>query len=206
MLYNIKKMQYTINSAPSHRVRTRRNRWAFAVIGLFLLILGVYLSILLITPKIQKKSPQQIQKSASELPVYDKNTIFIPSVGVQSEIGQGGPAVLDKGLAWNRLPEQGNPVKGGNMVITGHSFVWGYDPSQVTKRSIFYDLKNAKVGGDVLINWYGKQYKYTITKVKTVKPSSVEIENQSSEPMLTIYTCTLGGSADGRVVVIAKPS
>jgi LPXTG-site transpeptidase (sortase) family protein len=58
----------------------------------------------------------------------------------------------------------------------------------------------------VLINWQGKQYKYAVEEVKQVKPNAVEIEYQSSKPRLTIYTCTPGGSADGRVVVVAVPS
>jgi len=163
------------------------------------------MSYLLIYPKLQKKSAQEIKKSAAETPASEKNTIFIPSVRIQADIGEGGSDTLDKGLAWHRLPEQGNPAKGGNMIITGHSFVWGYKPDEIKKRSIFYDLKDIKVGDEVLVNWDGKQYKYSVSKVKTVKPSAVEIEQPTGDPILTIYTCTIGGSADGRVVVIAKP-
>lgn len=176
------------------------------LLAIIFLVGGLYIGYLMIYPKLQKKSAQEIKKSANEAPAIEKNTIFIPSVSIQADIREGGPDTLDKGFAWHRLPDQGDPSKGGNMIITGHSFVWGYKPDEVKKRSIFYDLKDIKVGDEVLINWDGKQYKYNVSKVKTVKPSAVEIEQPSGEPMLTIYTCTIGGSADGRVVVIAKPA
>jgi sortase A len=185
--------------------RNRSRKWPLFILAMLFLIGGLYMGYLMIYPKLQKKSTQEIKKSANEKPAADKNTIFIPSVSIQADIEEGGPDTLDKGFAWHRLPEQGDPIKGGNMIVTGHSFVWGYRPDEVYKRSIFYDLKDIKVGDEVLINWDGKQYKYSVSKVKTVKPNAIEIEQPSGDPMLTIYTCTVGGSADGRVVVIAKP-
>ncbi len=62
------------------------------------------------------------------------------------------------------------------------------------------------MGDDITVYWDKKDYRYKITEVKTVKPNETSIEAPSKEPKLTIYTCTLGGSADGRVVVIAKPA
>ena len=198
-------MKYTSYQAPSVKPRNRQGRALLIIIGVILLALGLYIAYLLISPKLSKKPTKEVQKAVAEKPQADRNAIFIPSVGIQANIEQGDINILDKGMAWHRIPDQGNPIKGGNMIITGHSFVWGYKPDEVKKKSIFYDLKNSKVGDEVVINWEGKQYKYKITKLKTVKPNAIEVEDQTSEPQLTIYTCTLGGSADGRVVVIAKP-
>lgn len=197
-------MQYPSYKSPSIKT-SNSSKWLIIFIGITLVLIGSYIGYILISPKINKKSQASIKQSAKEQPQSNKNVIFIPSVGIQADIAQGSVGLLDQGFAWHRLPEQGNPIKGGNMIITGHSFVWGYKPDEVKKRSIFYDLKNSKVGDEVLINWSGKQYKYSITKIKTVKPSAIEIESQTNDPQLTIYTCTLGGAADGRVVVIAKP-
>ena len=198
-------MQYTSYQAPSMKPRKKQGKGLLIIIGIILLIIGLYIAYLLISPRLAKKPTQVIQKAVSEKPRADKNTIFIPKVGIQAGIEQGDINILDKGLAWHRIPDQGNPIKGGNMIITGHSFVWGYRPDEVKKKSIFYDLKNTKVGDEISVNWEGKQFKYRVSKLKTVKPNAIEIEDQTSEPQLTIYTCTLGGAADGRVVVIAKP-
>jgi len=198
-------MQYTSHQAPSMKPRKKKGNLPLVLAGIFILLLGLYVIYLLSFPKITKKPASEIKQALKETPQEDKNTIFIPSVGVQVGIEQGDINVLDKGLAWHRIPNQGDPIKGGNMIITGHSFVWGYRSDEVKKKSIFYDLKNSKVGDEVVVNWEGKQYKYKISKLKTVKPNAIEIEDQTSEPQLTIYTCTIGGAADGRVVIIAKP-
>lgn len=198
-------MQYTSYQAPSIKPRNKKGKLLLMFIGLILVILGLYIAYLLITPRLAKKPSKAIKQAVEQKPQADKNTIFIPSVGIQAGIEQGDINVLDKGLAWHRLPDQGNPLKGGNMIITGHSFVWGYSPGEIKKKSIFYDLKNSKVGDEVVVNWEGKQYKYKISKLKTVKPNAIEVENQTPEAQLTIYTCTIGGAADGRVVIVAKP-
>ena len=204
-MISIKKNRH--KSTPrSRQIRYGKKLYILAFLGFALLLAGGYLAYILFSPAIQKKSPEEIKAIAQEPIKEDKDAIFIPAVGVQAEIAQGDSSILDKGLAWNRLPKQGSPISGGNMVITGHSFVWGLDPKQVKQNSIFYDLKNTKVGDEVLINWQGKQYKYAVQEVKQVKPNAVEIEYQSSKPRLTIYTCTPGGAADGRVVVVAVPS
>lgn len=163
-----------------------------------------YIALLLLSPKIQKKSATEVKASIVS-PENEKNMLYIPTAGVSSEIAEGDINILDQGKVWHRLPYEGNPTTGGNMILTGHSFVWGYTPAQIKKKSIFYSLPEAKVGDEVAIRWNGKKYDYSITEVKTVKPTEVSIEQYSKDPHLTIYTCTLGGSADGRVVVIAKP-
>ena len=198
-------MQYTSYQSPSSNPKNKQGRLLLIFIGTALLLIGMYVAYLLISPRLSKKQTKEVQQAVAQKPQADRNAVFIPSVGIQANIEQGDINILDKGMAWHRLPEQGNPVKGGNMIITGHSFVWGYRPDEIKKKSIFYDLKNSKVGDEVVINWEGKQYKYKITKLKTVKPNAIEVEDQTSDPQLTIYTCTLGGAADGRVVVVAKP-
>jgi LPXTG-site transpeptidase (sortase) family protein len=176
------------------------------VIAGLLLGLGVYILALLLTPKLQKKSAQEFQKTQEQLQKSDKNLLTIKSAGVATEISEGDVNVLDKGLVWHRLPKEGNPEVGGNMILTGHSFVWGYTPKQVKENSIFYNLGDAKVGDPIEVRWNGKSYNYKVSETKQVKPNQIEIEKPSKDPKLTIYTCTLAGSADGRVVVIAVPS
>jgi len=204
-MISIKKNRY--KSTPrSRQIKYGKKLYIIAFLALGLFLLAAYIIYILLTPAIQKKSPDEIKTVAQESAKEDKDAIFIPAVGVQAQIVQGSSNVLDMGVAWNRLPKQGSPATGGNMIITGHSFVWGLDPKQVKQNSIFYDLKSTKVGDEVLINWQGKQYKYAVQEVKTVKPNALDIEFQTAKPRLTIYTCTAGGAADGRVVVVATPS
>ncbi len=194
------------SNKPRNKNSKKRNFILIIIAGL-LLGIGAYILFLLLSPKLSQKTAQSIESSQSQLvKASDKNILLIPSAGVETEISEGNINVLDKGLVWHRLPKEGNPEIGGNTILTGHSFVWGYTPKQIKEKSIFYNLRDVKKGDTVQVRWNGKVYNYKVTETKQVKPNEIEIEKPSNEPKLTIYTCTLAGSADGRVVVIARPS
>lgn len=185
----------------------KQRRWPRIVLSILSLVLflgGIYILFILIYPQVSKPSEKSVRAQA-EVVIKEKNQVFIPSVGIRSEIKEGGIDILDQGVVWHRFPERGNPQKGGNFILTGHSFVWGYTPQEVTKQSVFYHLAEASIGDDIIIHWDGKIYKYKITGKETVKPDQTEVEKMSDKPKLTIYTCTTGGASDGRVVITAEP-
>lgn len=188
--------------------KKRKGRWKkilALVLSLILIVGGLYILFILLIPNVSKPSEKSVRSSA-EVVVKDKNQVFVPSVGIQSEIKEGGIDILDQGVVWHRLPERGNPEKGGNFILTGHSFVWGYTPQEVTKQSVFYHLSEAKVGDEILVHWNNKKYTYTVKEKQTVKPNATEVEKMSDKPKLTMYTCTTGGASDGRVVIVAEPT
>ncbi len=176
--------------------------------GLIILIAAciagaIYIVFLLLAPKLLGTNGQSSKNQA--VVVDNANRITISSVGISAPIIEGDVNSLEKG-AWHRLPQQGDPTKGGNFIVTGHSFVWGYTPQQIKEKSIFYNLPDVKNNDTITIKWDGKDYKYKVTDIKKVKPNQTEVETQTKDPQLTVYTCTLAGSSDGRVVVIAKPA
>lgn len=132
------------------------------------------------------------------------NTLNIEKLGLNLPIGTK-ESDLKKG-AWQRYAERSNPVKGGNIVLAGHRFELGWTPSQTKKRSPFYKL-NILVPGDVIkIMFEGKPYRYIVQKTYHVLLTDTWIEDDSVAPKLTIYTCDLGGSDQGRLVVEAVPA
>lgn len=198
----------SIKSAPIAPSAPRRKKhWTKKIISLFFLLLfiaGLYTLLILLYPKLSKPSASSIQQKAQTV-IDNRNQLFFPSIGVNSEIREGGIEILDQGVVWHRLPERGNPEKGGNFILTGHSFVWGYTPQEVTKQSVFYHLNEANKDDEIIVHWNGKAYKYRVIEKRTVKPDQIEIEQPSDTPKLTLYTCTTGGASDGRVVIIAEP-
>lgn len=129
---------------PEKKRKPKRWRKLLAmIISLAMILGGLYILFILIIPKVSRPSEKSIRQRA-ETVTQDKNQVFIPSVGIQSEIKEGGIDILDQGVVWHRLPERGNPEKGGNFILTGHSFVWGYTPQEVTKQSVFYHLAKPK--------------------------------------------------------------
>src|SRR5690606_5479995 len=121
---------------------------------------------------------------------------------IQASILSGGEEVLERG-AWHRKPHQGNPITGGNFILSAHSFIFNLNPARTREKSYFYNLYRLSEGDNVYIDWEGKRYTYKVTKKYQVDPDAVSIESQTEEPRLTMYTCTPGGSADGRVVIEA---
>lgn len=127
----------------------------------------------------------------------DRNILVIPQIGVDAEILEGGNvSVLNRGL-WRR-PRTGTPEKGGNTVITGHRFLYTNGPNT------FYALDKMKIGDRFLIFWNGAEYDYEVEDIRTVTPDRVEIERDTKEDIVTLYTCTPLWTSQNRLVVRAK--
>lgn len=130
--------------------------------------------------------------------------LIIPKIAVNSEIFQGQADVLERGI-WNRFPERGTPDMGGNFILSGHRFVFDKTPQKTKQKSYLYNIDKLVEGDTILVDWRHKRYKYKIVKIYSVNPNAIEIEEPSKEAKLTLYTCTLQGQADGRIVIEAKP-
>lgn len=170
------------------------------VISICSIFVGLYLLFMLFSPKLFS----MIQKNSNQKLEGDSNQLLIKNVGIKTNILEGGEEQLEYGT-WHRFPERGNPEMGGNFILSGHSFVWAYTPWQVSEKSYFYNLKDVKVGDDIVVRWNSKDYQYKVESTFSINPSQTDIENQSDTAKMTIYTCTEGGSADGRVVIVARP-
>lgn len=172
-------------------------------ISLVLFCGGLYLLLLVMTPNIAPLYPlEQIDIKTLGEPKGDR--IVIPKVGINVEFRAGGEEVLND-YAWHRFPERGDPIEGGNFIISAHRFEIGLTPGETRRKSPFYHIEKVQIGDQVIIDYKGKRYGYEIIEKTQVKPNQVEIEAPSEEARLTIYTCTLGGESDGREVFVAKP-
>lgn len=127
----------------------------------------------------------------------EDNRVTIPSILVNAPFLQGSEDVLNSAL-WHR-PGTGNPAQGGNMVLAGHRFQFTSGPKTL------YHLDKVKVGDDIMVSWEGEVYKYVVYEMVEVAPTAVEIEQETTNHILTIYTCTPLWSADQRLVIKAKP-
>lgn len=193
---------------PPKSQKSKKNikRILLFLVAIGLIVLATYITLLLFWPKTHKpKTTEETQQTITQAQEEGKNILIIPAIGVNTQVLEGGEEQLDHGvLHW--LPKNGNPEAGGNTILTGHSFVWGYIPQQVKEKSIFYNLHEVKAGDSIEVVWNKKHYHYVVSEVKSVKPNQTDVQDKTTDPQLTVYTCTPGGSADGRVVVVAKPS
>jgi sortase A len=164
---------------------------------------GLYLLTLLAAPAVMPILSKPIDAKALKKIDVSEDKIVIPKIGVNIPYGPGKSS-LDTG-AWWRYPERGNPEKGGNFIIAAHRFTLYSTIKKTVEKSPFYNIDKLSIGDKVVIDYNGKRYGYEIDKIFDVKPDQTDIESASKEAKLTLYTCNLGGAADGRVVLTAKP-
>jgi len=183
--------------------------------GVIAILIGAYIFALVGTPFIyyflKGNTPiaaivaTTFEEDATTLkdPMPEENRLVIPSLSLDLEIFEGGESSLEKGI-WHRLPENGNPVEGGNFILTGHRFNIGLTPVGTLRKSPLYNIHKLEKGDAIKIYWEKQVYEYEILEIYEVNPYAVEIEEQTDEATLTLYTCTFGGKSDGRVVVRAR--
>jgi len=185
-----------------------KKRIFFSFLLLLFSFASFYMLMLIFAPEIdyylREDVDEQVKGLETEKVINLPNGIIIPSIKVTEPILEGGEEVLGKG-AWHRKPEMGNPELGGNFILTGHRYSMEATPGQVVANSPFYDIDKLQVGEVIYVVWNKKPYKYRIEEISEVAPTQVEIEEQSDSHQLTLYTCTLGGRWDGRIVIEAKP-
>lgn len=130
-------------------------------------------------------------------PMPKDNRLVLPTIQVDQEILEGESfRTLEKGL-W-RKPSTSTPDKGGNTVLLAHRFTY-----RTTDQGVFYHLDKIKVGDKFPVYWQGKEYDYEVREIKVVSPLAIEVEQNTEEPILTMYTCTPIWSPTQRLVVIA---
>lgn len=196
------KPKFAIEKQVKYQVGKKlKNKWVKGVIFLSIVCLaaGLYIIFVSLSPKLAHNNARE---AAVSTPRDDR--LIIPSVDINTPYFSGGDEVLDKG-AWHRFAERGDPQRGGNFILAGHRFVMTGSFKRTMTQSRFYNLDKVKKGDSVIVDWKGVRYKYVVNRTYTVKPGQISIENPSVRPKLTIYTCTLGGTYDGRIVVEATP-
>lgn len=198
-------MRYTLHDG----TEKKRQYWWPIPVAVLLLMSGLYLlynTFSPVLPDITGDAQATAKKLSSSEPVVGENKIYMPQINVDVaivEINGDEAAALDTG-AIHRAPQSGNPKDGGNYVVAAHRFTLGLTPNQTRAKSPFYHIDQMKVGDQMYVDYDGIRYAYSIFKTGTVAANDVGIENTTTKPQLTVYSCELSGSRDGREVVFAK--
>lgn len=190
------------------QINTRKKGFSktsvITVFSLVFLTTGAYLLLLVGAPTYAPYlSMKPIEVASLPAPKPTDNRIVIPRLGVNI-IYAPGQESLDKGAQW-RYPERGNPEKGGNFIIAAHRFSIQPTPQSTIEKSPFYNIDKLQSGDKIVIDYNGTRYGYEINNITSVAADDTDIENETTDAKLTLYSCELDGSAAGRVVIQAKP-
>lgn len=137
------------------------------------------------------------KQTAAVIP--DDNSVVIPSMLLDQPILEGPVSrtyqILDQGI-W-RWPIGSTPDKGGNTILIGHRFTY------TNPRGVFYFLNKVSIGDQIAVYWQRHEYLYKVDRIEQVAPSDVAIEDNTSQPELTLFTCTPLWIPKDRLVVVA---
>ena len=100
-------------------------------------------------------------------------------------------------------PGTSYPGQKGNVVITGHSSYFPWDPGRF--KDVFALLHQMKIGDIIMIYHNQEKHIYKVSGIKVVEKNNIEILKQTPEDQLTLITCTPVGTDLRRLVVTAKP-
>ncbi|MFO0780400.1 MAG: class D sortase [Candidatus Gracilibacteria bacterium] len=142
------------------------------------------------------------------IPRIDKN---VPIVKVSTENlikrDWGGlEADIQEALRYGvvHYPGTAEPGENGNVVVTGHSSYFSWDPGRF--KDVFALLHEVVVGDTVIVYHNQKKYFYQVYETKVVTPDKIDILTQRGENRLTLITCTPVGTNLKRLVIFAKPT
>jgi LPXTG-site transpeptidase (sortase) family protein len=199
------KKKKTIKNRQDSRLRRLNN-----ILSIVVFVFALYLIVWPFLPKLEfwwksltHSDPPLVKVIKSNKPneaIPDDNTLVIPSIHLQKTIYDGLPyPSLAKGV-WHSS-HSSTPDRGSNTVMAGHRFT--YNGLQ-RGSSTFYDLDKVKKGDDIVVYWQHKRYNYKVSDTFVVAPSQTSIENPSSQPEITLYTCTPLWTSLNRLVVQAR--
>lgn len=183
------------------------------VLSVIVLLLGLYIISIPFIPELElflnqsqdstagfvyksNLSEDKVENEAELKPIPTGKHLVIPKINVDEEILEGSNInILNNGGTWRR-PNTSDPTLGGNTVIVGHRF--GYNGDRT-----FYHLNKLLPGDEFIIFWDKVEYDYRISEIREVTADQIQIENQTEQDQVTLYTCA-GLSAENRFVVIAE--
>lgn len=126
--------------------------------------------------------------SAAKISFY---TISIPKLKINRAVVAVGGEDLSKSLV--QYPGTASPGKKGNAVIFGHSTLpQFFNPENYL--SIFSTLPALSRGDEIMLDYDGVSFKYSIEDMVEVLPTDIEVLTQNpSDAFLSLVTCVPPG-------------
>ena len=116
----------------------------------------------------------------------------IPKIKIEAVMVEG-VTPNDLRFALGHFPGTGLPGQKGNLAVAGHrNFITG---------DFFGHLDKVVPGDQVIVEYYGVIYTYTVTEIFTVEPGDTWVLNPAPEPQITLVTCTPPRVSTHRLIV-----
>lgn len=94
------------------------------------------------------------------------------------------------------------PGDSGNVVLTGHSSYYTWDPGRF--KDVFALLHGVKLKDRIVVYFSQKKYIYEVNNIKVILPKDIDVLLPSDTEKLTLITCTPIGTNLKRLVIEAR--
>ena len=116
----------------------------------------------------------------------------IPKIKIEAVMVEG-VTPNDLRFALGHFPGTGLPGQKGNLAVAGHrNFITG---------DFFGHLDKVALGDELIVEYYGETYIYTVTEIFVVEPGDTWVLNPAPEPQITLVTCTPPRVSTHRLIV-----
>lgn len=181
-------------------------------VGIFALVLLLFKAPIIISQvsyalgaDAPSSSSQTTGTTASVIP--SENTVTIPKINVHAPVEYIDSvqevdiqrALQDGVVHYGTTAVPGKP---GNVAIFGHSSNDWWEPGNF--KFVFVLLDKLSPGDQITMDYQSVRYTYEVIGSKIVEPTAVDVLNPTTEPTLTLITCSPPGTSLKRLVVSAK--
>ncbi len=94
------------------------------------------------------------------------------------------------------------PGEPSNSVIVGHSSNDWWEPGNY--KFIFAHLDKLEAGDQIQVNYQKRKYVYQVSSKRVVEPTEVSVLQPTTDPILTLITCTPPGTSWKRLIITAN--
>lgn len=166
-----------------------------------------------VDPDVQKKLIPELELEVAPT----DNRLIVPRIGQNIPIVRvSSQNLIDRN--WDALeaemqdalqdgvvhyPGTSLPGQTGNVVITGHSSYFPWDPGRF--KDVFALLHDVVEGDKIVIYYEQDKYIYEVMETEVVLPEDIDVLKQTAQDKLTLITCTPVGTNLKRLIVYAEP-
>lgn len=194
-----KHSYYHINQKP--RLKGAKSRIFFALLtGFVLLVGGLYFGVLTYSPEVIAEPTDIIKSREQQLVSDDQNFIKVEKLSLLAPIITKANQIEKESSVWWQSKEQANPKNGGNFILCGHKLKIGITPNQTKRASPLYHLDKLEKDDKIEVYFESQWYSYRVTDKRSSTQGKINTDESAQEAILTLYTCTTNGDADGVII------
>lgn len=124
------------------------------------------------------------QANANNVDIKPIALLQIPKIELKVAVAEGTKDEIIS-QAVGHFKGTADPGEKGNFALVGHR--------NYTTGEFFLKIDKLKPGDDIIVTTFDKVYKYKVTGQEIVEPNDVHVLNETTNPTITLVTCTWDG-------------